>query len=171
MGQRVGRTPEAKTVSCPELARPRLRSRSVEKAGENTGDLEGACQSQSSASGHGQRCDIAPREVNMSSIISSSSPANWPMRVVLPAPLGPMTAWSSPGMMARSRAAVATTAPKCFTSRRTSSRGSVMAGHPQPAPDRRDHAWRARRPPGAWARGRASSVRYSSTGFLRLTAG
>ena len=38
------------------------------KAGENTGDLEGACQSQSGTPGHRQRCDIASREVNMSSV-------------------------------------------------------------------------------------------------------
>src|SRR6185295_10709043 len=51
-------------------------------------------------------------------------PASWLMKVVLPAPFGPMMAWVSPSRTARSMPSVARRAPKAFTSWRTSSIGS-----------------------------------------------
>src|SRR3954464_6336016 len=52
-------------------------------------------------------------------------PASWPMKVVLPAPLGPMMACVSPARTSRSMPSVARSAPKVFTSWRTSSIGLV----------------------------------------------
>src|SRR5262245_46356369 len=67
MGQRACRTPEAKAVPYLGLyGQGNVLER--REGGENTGDLEGMCQSQSGAPGHRQRCDIASREVNMSSL-------------------------------------------------------------------------------------------------------
>src|SRR4051794_11958156 len=51
-------------------------------------------------------------------------PASWLMKVVLPAPFGPMIACVSPSRTARSIPSVARSAPKDFTSRRTSSIGT-----------------------------------------------
>src|SRR3982751_5739678 len=50
-------------------------------------------------------------------------PASWLMKVVLPAPLGPMTAWVSPSLTSKSIASLARSAPKFFVSPRTSSIG------------------------------------------------
>src|SRR3954468_10985347 len=51
-------------------------------------------------------------------------PASWLMKVVLPAPLGPMMACVSPSRTARSMPSVARSAPKDLTSWRTSSIGT-----------------------------------------------
>src|SRR6185436_16848004 len=48
-------------------------------------------------------------------------PASWLMKVVLPAPFGPMTAWVSPSATSKSMPSVARSAPKFLTSPRTSS--------------------------------------------------
>src|SRR3954464_9201005 len=48
-------------------------------------------------------------------------PASWLMKVVLPAPFGPMMACVSPSRTSKSMPSVALSAPKFFTSRRTSS--------------------------------------------------
>src|SRR4029079_11180879 len=55
-----------------------------------------------------------------------SMPESWPMSVVLPAPLGPMMAWVSPSLTARSTWSVARSAPKLLHSWRTSSRPLLM---------------------------------------------
>src|SRR5215471_15333618 len=47
------------------------------------------------------------------------------MRVVLPAPLGPISAWISPAATDRSTRFVASTPPKCLCSRSTRSNGSA----------------------------------------------
>src|SRR5918992_1336627 len=52
-----------------------------------------------------------------------SMPASWPMKVVLPAPLGPITAWVSPSRTSKSMPSLARSAPKRFTRPRTSSIG------------------------------------------------
>src|SRR5260370_18743062 len=52
-------------------------------------------------------------------------PASWPMKVVLPAPFGPMMACVSPLRTSRSMPSVARSAPKLFVSARTSSIGLV----------------------------------------------
>src|SRR5947209_19792921 len=44
------------------------------------------------------------------------SPASWPIKVVFPAPFGPMTACSSPSGIASEIASEAITPPKCFES-------------------------------------------------------
>src|SRR5436190_12612383 len=51
-------------------------------------------------------------------------PASWLMKVVLPAPFGPMMAWVSPSRTARSMPSVARSAPKALTRLRTSSIGA-----------------------------------------------
>src|SRR5271154_4860459 len=55
------------------------------------------------------------------------SPVSWPISVVLPAPLGPMIACSSPGLSASEIASEATTPPKCLLRRSISSNGSTTA--------------------------------------------
>src|SRR5688572_323002 len=52
-------------------------------------------------------------------------PASWLMKVVLPAPFGPMTACVSPSSTLKSMPSVARSAPKFFTSPLTSSIGLV----------------------------------------------
>src|SRR5438105_11592560 len=56
-----------------------------------------------------------------------SSPESWPIRVVLPAPLGPITAWISPGMMDNETLPVATRPPKRFVRPAVSSSASAIA--------------------------------------------
>src|SRR5215212_8561795 len=57
------------------------------------------------------------------------------MSVVLPAPFGPMTAWSSPGATARLTSSVTTSAPKLLRRWFSSSIGSAMAVSPEEAHD------------------------------------
>src|SRR5437773_5972484 len=52
----------------------------------------------------------------------SRLPASWLIRVVLPAPFGPMIAWVSPSRISRSTSSLARSAPKLFLKPRTSSR-------------------------------------------------
>src|SRR4051812_39467026 len=71
-------------------------------------------------------------------------PASWPMKVVLPAPLGPMMAWVSPSRTSRSMPSVARSAPKLFTSCLTSSIGLVEdAGEPPAEEEHRQHEQRS----------------------------
>src|SRR6266513_2504902 len=56
-----------------------------------------------------------------------SSPESWPIRVVLPAPLGPITAWISPGAMDSETLPVATRPPKRFVRPTVSSSASATA--------------------------------------------
>src|SRR5919204_3664335 len=53
------------------------------------------------------------------------SPASWPMKVVLPAPFGPMMACVSPSRTSKSMPSLARSAPKLFVRARTSSIGLV----------------------------------------------
>src|SRR5262245_21532242 len=55
-----------------------------------------------------------------------SSPASWATSVVLPAPLGPITAWISPGRTARATPSVATTPPNRLVSPCVSRSGSAI---------------------------------------------
>src|SRR5438552_17174057 len=55
------------------------------------------------------------------------SPASWPMSVVLPAPFGPMIAWVSPSVTARSTPSVARRPPNLFASPRIARSGSATA--------------------------------------------
>src|SRR5574338_570647 len=64
----------------------------------------------------------------------ASSPNNWPINVVLPAPLGPITAWISPGSTSRLRSSVAASAPNDLRRRSTDSRGSAMDARPAEQP-------------------------------------
>src|SRR5262245_27411945 len=58
----------------------------------------------------------------------SSMPASWLMKVVLPAPLGPMTACVSPSRTSKSMPSHARRAPKFFDSARTSSMEASRVG-------------------------------------------
>src|SRR5207302_5630459 len=56
-----------------------------------------------------------------------SSPESWPIRVVLPAPLGPITAWISPGATDSETPPVATRPPKRLVRPAVSSSASATA--------------------------------------------
>src|SRR3954470_6401766 len=64
-------------------------------------------------------------------------PASWPMKVVLPAPFGPMMACVSPSRTSKSMPSVARSAPKLFVSWRTSSIRFVE--NPREAAAEEDH--------------------------------
>src|SRR5919106_5184436 len=65
-------------------------------------------------------------------------PASWLMKVVLPAPFGPITAWVSPSLTSKSMPSQARSAPKLFVSPFTSSIGLVEhAGETAPEEDHR----------------------------------
>src|SRR5438128_2920797 len=64
-------------------------------------------------------------------------PASWPMKVVLPAPFGPMMACVSPSRTSRSMPSLARSAPKLFVSPLTSSIGLVE--DPRQAAAEKDH--------------------------------
>src|SRR5260221_14794452 len=61
-----------------------------------------------------------------------SSPESCLMKVVLPAPFGPITACVSPARTSKSTWSVATSAPNALLSLRTSSRASVIFSGQQP---------------------------------------
>src|SRR2546430_2132963 len=93
-------------------------------------------------------------------------PASWLIRVVLPAPFGPMIAWVSPSRTSRSTSSLASSAPKLFLKPRTSSRVLfILAGEqsrePAPQEEHRQHQERPEegRPEGAEARARACPPR------------
>src|SRR5258705_4136378 len=64
-----------------------------------------------------------------------SSPLSWPIKVVLPAPFGPMTAWSSPVGTASVISSDASTPPKRLLKPSISRRASVTAQSLQQAVD------------------------------------
>src|ERR671914_1209756 len=69
-----------------------------------------------------------------------SMPASWPMKVVLPAPLGPITACVSPSRTSKSMPSLARSAPKVLVKPRTSSIGLVEdAGEAAPEENHREH--------------------------------
>src|SRR5580704_8946454 len=63
------------------------------------------------------------------------SPASWPIRVVLPAPFGPITACSSPAPTASAMSSDATMPPNCFDNPSVRSNGSATAEPRQQAVD------------------------------------
>src|SRR5512138_618339 len=71
-------------------------------------------------------------------------PASWLMKVVLPAPFGPITACVSPSATSKSMPSLARRAPNCLVSPRTSSIGLVEhAGEAALEEDDREHEQRA----------------------------
>src|SRR5512138_1480314 len=71
-------------------------------------------------------------------------PASWLMKVVLPAPFGPITACVSPSATSKSMPSLARSAPNCFVSPRTSSIGLVEhAGEAALEENHREHQQRA----------------------------
>src|SRR3954467_9349875 len=69
-------------------------------------------------------------------------PASWLMKVVLPAPFGPMIACVSPSRTARSMPSLARRAPKVFVRARTSSMALKNAGEAALEEDDREHEQR-----------------------------
>src|SRR5208283_3657030 len=67
------------------------------------------------------------RSKRMAPSCGATSPASKLTSVVLPAPLGPMTAWNSPGGMSSVMASAATTPPKRLVRRSICRSGLVMA--------------------------------------------
>src|SRR5213594_3176983 len=61
----------------------------------------------------------------------SRLPASWLIRVVLPAPFGPMMAWVSPSRISRLTSSLARSAPKLFVRPRTSSRALFILAEEQ----------------------------------------
>src|SRR3954470_10562002 len=71
-------------------------------------------------------------------------PASWLMKVVLPAPFGPITACVSPSATSKSMPSLARSAPNCFVSARTSSIGfEEHSGEAALEEDPREHEQRA----------------------------
>src|SRR5205085_11652715 len=68
-----------------------------------------------------RRCVTSSPANRMRPLSGRRSPASWLMKVVLPAPFGPMIACVSPSRTSKSMPSVARSAPKFFTSWRTSS--------------------------------------------------
>src|SRR5579883_1073703 len=66
--------------------------------------------------------------------LGASSPESRLMSVVLPAPLGPMTAWSSPSLRSSMTSLTAASPPKCFESPVTRSTASDTARFQPPTP-------------------------------------
>src|SRR4051795_814522 len=78
-----------------------------------------------------------------------SCPVSWLISVVLPAPLGPMIACNSPGMISSDRLSVARMPPKRRTRFSTRSKGSTTAEPPEQAHDaaaREQHDQQQQRP-------------------------
>src|SRR6266568_247491 len=75
-------------------------------------------------------------------------PASWLIRVVLPAPFGPMIAWVSPSRTSRSTLSLASSAPKLFVRPRTSSRVLFILAEEQSreAPPQEEHRQHQERP-------------------------
>src|SRR6266581_6420529 len=71
------------------------------------------------------RCVMSSPANRMRPASGRRLPASWPMKVVLPAPFGPMMACVSPSRTSRSMPSVARKAPKLFVSPLTSSIGLV----------------------------------------------
>src|SRR5712691_8094654 len=71
-------------------------------------------------------------------------PASWPMKVVLPAPFGPMMAWVSPSRTSRSMPSVARSAPKLLVNPLTSS--IWLVEDPRQAAAEEDHREDEERP-------------------------
>src|SRR5512134_3458992 len=59
-------------------------------------------------------------------------PASWLMKVVLPAPFGPMMAWVSPCLTSRLMPSLACSAPKLLCRSRTSRSGTSLMSGEQP---------------------------------------
>src|SRR3990172_11376563 len=57
--------------------------------------------------------------------VERNSPDSWATRVVLPAPFGPITAWTSAWPISRSMSELAAIPPKCFVRPLTLRSGSV----------------------------------------------
>src|SRR6188508_998431 len=99
-------------------------------------------------------------------------PASWLMKVVLPAPFGPITACVSPSRTSKSMPSVARSAPNCLTRPLTSSIGFVEdSGETAAEEDHREHEQRAHqhRPvlgPVALAEQRRDSVEQHFQNFL-----
>src|SRR6267142_5038792 len=86
--------------------------------------------------GAGRRVMSSPAK-RMRPLSGRRLPASWPMKVVLPAPFGPMMACVSPSRTSRSMPSLARSAPKLFVSPLTSSIGLVE--DPRQAAAEEDH--------------------------------
>src|SRR5207244_2918450 len=73
------------------------------------------------ARGGAGRCVMSSPANRMRPPSGRRLPASWPMKVVLPAPFGPMMACVSPSRTSKSMPSVARSAPKLFVNWRTSS--------------------------------------------------
>ena len=63
-------------------------------------------------------------------LVGRSTPDSRFTNVVLPAPLGPISAWRAPGGRLKVTLSVAVMPPNVFISERVSTTGDVMAGLP-----------------------------------------
>src|SRR5947208_7959488 len=83
------------------------------------------------------RCVMSSPANRMRPASGRRLPASWPMKVVLPAPFGPMMACVSPSRTSKSMPSVARSAPKLLVNWRTSSIGFVE--NPREAAAEEDH--------------------------------
>ena len=81
---------------------------------EHRRDLVRAAEAQQRAPMHRQRGDVAAVEAGCVPASGASSPDSWLISVVLPAPLGPITACTSPGSTVRSTPSVAVQAAEAL---------------------------------------------------------
>src|SRR5947207_10378726 len=72
-------------------------------------------------------CEMSPPAKLIVPASGVSSPASCATSVVLPAPFGPITAWTSPGSTASETSLVATSPPKRLVNPSVASSGSAMA--------------------------------------------
>src|SRR5207237_573939 len=86
-----------------------------------------------------RRCVTSSPAKKMRPLSGRRSPASWLMKVVLPAPFGPMIACVSPSRTARSMRSLARSAPKVFVRARTSSVALEDAGEAPLEEDDRHH--------------------------------
>src|SRR2546423_5506519 len=86
-----------------------------------------------------RRCVTSSPANRMRPLSGRRSPASWLMKVVLPAPFGPMIACVSPSRTARSMRSLARSAPKLFVRARTSSMALEDAGEATLEEDDRQH--------------------------------
>src|SRR5256714_5747244 len=90
------------------------------------------------------RCVMSSAAKRMRPASGRRLPASWAMKVVLPAPFGPMTAWVSPSTTSKSMPSDARSAPKFLWRFRTSSIGFVE--DPREAAPEEDHRENEQRP-------------------------
>src|SRR3546814_9332522 len=125
--------------------------------GQHGGDLERARQAEPAADMHRQAVTSPPAK-RMRPASGAICPHTCPIRVVLPAPFGPIRAWIAPSSTAIDRPSVTVSAPYDL---RSPSRTRIGSAHAVPPPNQPDEA-AARTPHDQDKQDRKSTRRKSS---------